>query len=217
MSRFRGVIGKVKDMFTFPSAQDIVNPAAVDRTIFDFSKVGVSNEGWRMSDDRVLNGKSEGELVAEESYLRWSGTTDTRVRNKDIKRSGYCSVLSPEFMLELNRCDAIEMNLRVNGMRKYMVNLHVDSFLPGEMYQGYLVPKEDELGKWVTKVLPFKHFLLAHMGQVKNIQDSPLEDYEFVKNIGFTIADKQDGEFGLDLRSIRGVNIGEPKTGTKQQ
>jgi len=206
----------MKEMFRLPNVQDIVNPAAVDKVLFDFTKSSTRTpeentklkSQWRMSDDSVLGGGSRGETtITDKNFLRWNGNTDTRVRDKTVKRSGFCSILSPEFKLDLSKCNALSLTLRSNHSRNFMVNLHVDNFLPGEMYQGYLVGKTGEVGKWVTVTLPFKKFLLTSMGQVKNAQDSSLSEYEYIERVGFTIADKEDGPFELDIEKIEGVSV----------
>lgn len=230
MSRFGAALSKLREAMKLPNMQELVTPSTIDSVLFNFApKTQEEGENmktrWRQSDDSVLGGRSRATLNFESTpcppndapdvinnnsvgdFIRWSGVTDTRVGDKTVKRSGFCSILSPEFRLDLGNCNALSLTLRSNHLRNFMVNIHVDNFLPGEMYQGYMVPRKSEIGEWVTVELPFRKFLLTSMGQVKNTQDSNLTEYEEIERIGFTIADKIDGPFELDIKRIEAITL----------
>jgi len=115
--------------------------------------------GWRVSDDSVIGGYStsqmdfieddkEEEDIKDKSppYLRWSGTISTDINHqsqlaKNVTRSGFAAVLSPEFPYAANlgnKYKALEICCRTDG-RTYAVNLHVETMFPEDMYQGFIV------------------------------------------------------------------------------
>jgi hypothetical protein len=122
--------------------------------------------GWRGSDDGVIGGYStsrmefadgdgdgDGDASSSSSsppaaapFLRWSGTLDTRINAqsglaRNVTRSGFAAILSPDhpFAVPL-RADyrALEVCCRTDG-RTYAVNLHVETYFPEDVYQGFIV------------------------------------------------------------------------------
>lgn len=226
MLRFRAVVNHVKEMLTIPSAHSLVFNTTKDINLFQFSRVCEADTNdpdkkWLTFDDSMLSGRSKGSFViVEESasmsntanisksnptkFLRWQGTTDTKVREKDIARSGFCSLRSPEFKLTTDTANALKLTLRSDA-RNYMINLHVDAWVPGDLYQGYIFPTKKQANKWVTYTLPFKNFLFTSGGRVKDFQDQSLQDFESINRIAFLVADGKDGPFQLDIDRIEGI------------
>jgi len=115
--------------------------------------------GWRVSDDSVIGGYSTSQMDFIEDdkeeedikntsppFLRWSGTISTDINHqsqlaKNVTRSGFAAVLSPEFPYAANlgnKYKALEICCRTDG-RTYAVNLHVETMFPEDMYQGFIV------------------------------------------------------------------------------
>jgi len=104
--------------------------------------------------------------------------------------------------LSLNEHDTIEIDFRSSHPRSFILNLHVDSYIPHEVYQGYIVdvPASDS---WATAEIPFASLLLTSHGQVKETQR--VLDNPCIVKWGITCADGQDGRFGIDIREVRAV------------
>ena len=91
--------------------------------------------------------------------------------------------------------------------RTLIVNLHVDSYIPGDVYQGYVkfqpttdtTPVEEQ--DWQLLTHPFREFLLTGDGRVRELQ-RPLEGFTRLKNIGFLLADGMDGEFEIHIKEV---------------
>mmetsp|Transcript_10667 Transcript_10667/g.18746 ORF Transcript_10667/g.18746 Transcript_10667/m.18746 type:complete len:369 (-) Transcript_10667:27-1133(-) len=120
--------------------------------------------GWRVSDDGVIGGFSTSQMDFHEGvkndhlngnstsssssppFLRWSGTLSTKINHqshlaRNVTRSGFAAVLSPEYPLGVplgNKYKALEICCRTDG-RTYAVNLHVESYFPEDVYQGFIV------------------------------------------------------------------------------
>jgi hypothetical protein len=79
-------------------------------------------------------------------FLRWSGTLSTRINSqshlaRNVTRSGFAAILSPDhpFAVPLgNKYRALEVCCRTDG-RTYAVNLHVETYFPEDVYQGFIV------------------------------------------------------------------------------
>ena len=121
--------------------------------------------GWRLSDDGVIGGYSSSRMKFHEGsnnnmelssddnwssssppFLRWSGTLSTEINKqsrlaRNITRSGFAAILSPEYPFSApldNHYRALEICCRTDG-RTYAVNLHVETYFPEDVYQGFIV------------------------------------------------------------------------------
>jgi len=116
------------------------------------------------------------------------------------------------------------------------VNLKVNSYFPDDIYQGHMreekrkegreraafphpvpfqaeeegnanaiVNKKEEEDGFSTLVMPFANFVLTKAG-VEIEQQRSLDGSVNIEHIGFMLADGVDGDFQLDISSIRAVN-----------
>mmetsp|Transcript_36523 Transcript_36523/g.65753 ORF Transcript_36523/g.65753 Transcript_36523/m.65753 type:complete len:410 (-) Transcript_36523:2-1231(-) len=78
-------------------------------------------------------------------FLRWSGTLSTEINHRshlarNVTRSGFAAMFGPEFPFGAplgSKYKALEICCRTDG-RTYAVNLHVDTYFPEDMYQGFI-------------------------------------------------------------------------------
>ena len=98
--------------------------------------------------DATLSPTSSSSLSSSSPpFLRWSGTIDTRINphsqlSRGITRSGFAAILSPEYPFGAplsNQYKALEICCRIDAGRTYAVNLHVETYFPEDMYQGFIV------------------------------------------------------------------------------
>ena len=88
--------------------------------------------------------------------------------------------------------------MRTDG-RTYGINLDVDSFFTGELFQGFLtLPASPE---WRTVILPFEKFVLTRGGRFTE----RYLDRRQVRSLGFSITDGKHGPFRLEIRHVRAV------------
>ena len=155
-------------------------------------------------------------------FARWKGTIDTRVnKEKKVQRSGFCTILSPEFPMggvDLGgRYNGLEIMCRSDG-RPYSMNLKVESFIADDLFQCFInIPATIEPGievcsvtggKFDRVVFLFKHFVATAGGRLRAVQRS-LDNSVKIQSIGITLMDRTDGDFEFDLSRIRAVNYDE--------
>ncbi|KAL7469858.1 hypothetical protein ACHAXS_010128 [Conticribra weissflogii] len=108
---------------------------------------------WRVSDDSVIGGYSASRMALHDDdgegklppFLRWSGHVSTKIGQshlaRNVTRSGFAAILSPDFPMgvPLGRFyNALEICARVDR-RTYAVNLHIETYFPEDMYQGFIL------------------------------------------------------------------------------
>lgn len=143
-------------------------------------------------------------------FVRWSGHIDTRIgANANVIRSGFCSIKSPIFPFGVanltGKYNALEFKLRSDG-RHYNINLYVTSVVPSTFHQAVLDVEPSPTSTFSTVILPFLKFQNVFQGRVQG-DPMELDDGIDLENIGITLMDGRDGEFQLDLASIRAVNF----------
>ncbi|VEU40217.1 unnamed protein product [Pseudo-nitzschia multistriata] len=155
-------------------------------------------------------------------FVRWKGTIDTRVnKEKKVHRSGFCSILSPEFPMagvDLDgRYNGLEIMCRSDG-RPYSLNLKVESFIEDDLFQCFInIPPTNTPGSKVCQatggkfdqvVFLFQHFAATAGGRLRARQRK-LDNAVKIQSIGITLMDGVDGDFEFDLSRIRAVNYDE--------
>ena len=91
------------------------------------------------------------------------------------------------------------VTFRVKGDgKKYNLRFRTNSNFDGIAYQSKFLTQSDE---WITIKIPFDSFQPTFRGRL--IQNQPKLKSEDIMQIGFLIADKQFGEFKIDIDWIK--------------
>lgn len=158
-------------------------------------------------------GAEEGRTKPEENYAMFYGSTSTRIpgnqgkysgdrgANRKVVRLGFsaCRAWIPWYMQNIHDFNKLEIMLRSDG-RRYSVNINPKSFATDDLYQGYLECHPEDRNQWVVATIPLKDLVLLGRGRVKTYQRA--FDQGCIEAIGFSIADKQNGDYRLDIKQI---------------
>ncbi|GMH54308.1 hypothetical protein TrRE_jg4586 [Triparma retinervis] len=114
--------------------------------------------------------------------------------------------------LDLDDYETLMLTLRKRDNRNYIVNLHPDSYINGEIYQGYIMDHREEkdilaLGDDVEEMtvkLPFSNFMLTKEGRVSTHQRT-MDGIVRLQNIGLLLADGREGDFDLEVIKIEAI------------
>lgn len=146
---------------------------------------------WNPINDGVMGGVSHSQLrydaaghavfAGHVSFENNGGFASVRCQPGDFGRKGVIAYL---------------LEVRGDGKR-YKLNLRTDNGFDGVNYQmGFLPPA----GIWTTCRLASADFLPSWRGRL--VPDAPPLDTNRVRQIGLMIADRQEGQFDLAVRTI---------------
>ncbi|ORX95575.1 NADH:ubiquinone oxidoreductase complex I intermediate-associated protein 30 [Basidiobolus meristosporus CBS 931.73] len=166
---------------------------------------------WIVGSDKDIGGFSSAQLeLSPEGKGRFHGHLSLELPEQlDIKKSGYAGLRSknpPSTLWGAQYWDTTPFRylaVRVKGdHRKYFVNLQTDGYVKTDLFQHRLFLKKP--GEWETVMIPFRDFILTNNGIIQNRQVNMYR--EKVKNFGFSIIDRQEGPFSLEIDWIKAMN-----------
>ena len=157
-------------------------------TLFDF---GPDASAWRVVNDGVMGGRSQGYGAVEDGTLRFTGELVTQ-------GGGFTSVNAPK-TVDLSAYDAVELRVRGGG-RTFEIDLDDGSRRFGRtISRRAAFPTTQD---WQTVRVPFDALQTSIFGQP--VQAEPF-DPSALREVGLYILDGQDGPFELEVDWIRAV------------
>lgn len=166
---------------------------------------------WVISSDVEIGGKSKVyiKLGRNNQAALLYGTLNTAApRDGETKYSGYCSMRSRPAVGSFNRKKYYDWSnfntlyLRVRGDgRPWMVNIYTDPYFShqkDDLYSYFMFTRGGPY--WEEIKIPFSKFFLSSRGRVQDNQHPVWLDK--VRTLGFTIGDKIDGPFQLEIDFI---------------
>jgi uncharacterized surface protein with fasciclin (FAS1) repeats len=150
-----------------------------------------STKNWNSVNDGVMGGVSKGGFkLTEQGTLLFSGELSLE------NNGGFASIRTDERKLDLTGTSAIVVKARGDG-RTYWVDLRTSGQMGASSYRAYL---PTTAGQWTETSIPFSDFKLQAFGRA--LPFKPL-DRSDVASIGFTLADKKEGPFSLEIESVK--------------
>lgn len=181
-----------------------------NRVIWEF-RGEESLEQWTVSSDREIGGQSEvySKLGRNNNTCLVYGTlSSTPPRDGETRYSGYCTVRSKQQLASFDRKKHFDwttfntLHLRIRGDgRPWMINIATETYFShqkDDIYCYFLYTRGGPY--WQDVKIPFSKFFLTHRGRVQDDQHNLLLDK--VNTIGFTLGDKADGPFQLEIDFI---------------
>ncbi|XP_043775118.1 complex I intermediate-associated protein 30, mitochondrial [Cervus elaphus] len=166
---------------------------------------------WTVTSDKAIGGRSEVFLKMgrnNQSALLYGTLSSEAPQDGESGRSGYCAMVSKILRgpFEMKRSyDWSHFNtlyLRVRGDgRPWMVNIREDTDIiqrKDQMYSYFMFTRGGPY--WQEVKIPFSKFFFSNQGRIRDAQyQLPLDK---ISSIGFTLADKVDGPFFLEIDFI---------------
>lgn len=146
---------------------------------------------WRVVNDGVMGGKSEGGILSKDGYMNFSGTINTN-------GGGFSSIRNWVQPGAFEGADTLTLKVRSDG-RKYQVNLRT-----GARHWGRSVAYRADIpatpkGEWAEVSIQLSDLSPSVFGRKVKARDFDKTD---VRILGIILADGQDGPFNLDIKEI---------------
>jgi hypothetical protein len=147
---------------------------------------------WSPVDDRVMGGRSTSRLRHDPAgHAVFEGSVSPE------NNGGFASVRT--LAMDWGAPSASAYVLQVNGDgKRYKFNLRMQDRFDGVSYQAGFVTSP---GVWTLVHLPVSQFVASFRGRA--VPDAPRLEPDRVRQMGFMIADRQLGDFALQVRAIR--------------
>ena len=171
---------------------------AKNRSITEFSESDNKRLDWKVVDDGVMGGLSEGKLaISDDGVLKFSGKLSLE------NNGGFSSIRTRTVDLDLADSAGLVARVRGDG-RTYQMRLGSDARYRG-MEVSFMAEFETEKGKWTEVKVPFGDLVGSFRGR-----SLPDEDFNpaVVRRLGLLLADKKAGDFKLEVDWIRAYSAG---------
>ncbi|XP_075610576.1 complex I intermediate-associated protein 30, mitochondrial [Balearica regulorum gibbericeps] len=184
------------------------------RVLWEFRSQEDLNK-WVISSDVEIGGKSEVylKLGRNNQAALLYGTLNTEVpRDGETKYSGYCSMrakppvgsFARKKYYDWSNFNSLYLRVRGDG-RPWMVNIYTDPYFShqkDDLYNYFMFTRGGPY--WEEIKIPFSKFFLSSRGRVQDDQHPIWLDK--ICTLGFTIGDKVDGPFQLEIDFIGLLN-----------
>ena len=170
-----------------------IGEAQETRILFDGSQSAFRGS-WLNVNDNVMGGVSTGRYgFTPDGDLRFFGNLSL------ANNGGFASVRSRGLPLALRQDEELWLRVRGDG-RKYNLDLRVPS---RRMAFTYRVTMQTVANQWQEFRVPLQLFRATSFGRV--VASTGPVNAANVNSVGFTISDKKQGPFQLDVDWIRAV------------
>ncbi|XP_052552253.1 complex I intermediate-associated protein 30, mitochondrial [Tympanuchus pallidicinctus] len=170
---------------------------------------------WVISSDVEIGGKSEVylKLGRNNQGAMLYGILNTEVpRDGETKYSGYCSMRAKPAVgsfarkkyYDWSNFNSLYLRVRGDG-RPWMVNIYTDPYFShqkDDLYNYFMFTRGGPY--WEEIKIPFSKFFLSSRGRVQDAQHPIWLDK--ISTLGFTLGDKVDGPFQLEIDFIGLLN-----------
>lgn len=186
----------------------LFNPCAVlaesafTGSLAEFSQKDGEELDWRIVDDRVMGGRSQGKMaISADGILSFSGNLSLE------NNGGFSSVRSGNLTLDLSDAEGLIVRVKGDG-RTYEAHLStLTRFRGGEITFVGLLPTKK--GEWTEVKVPFSELEGDFRG--RRLKDAKFDPSE-VRRITLELVDKKPGPFELQVEWIR--TYGKSKAGS---
>jgi monofunctional biosynthetic peptidoglycan transglycosylase len=160
-------------------------------TVVDFRSPEVRRR-WRIVNDGVMGGLSQSRMAVTEGGTGvFQGTVSLE------NNGGFASVRTQPTDFGLAGRKGLSLRIKGDG-RRYQLRLRTDRQFDGVAYTSSFDTVD---GEWTTARVEFQDCLPTFRG--RKVSNAPTLEPSRIRQIGFLIADKQQGPFRLEIESIK--------------
>lgn len=167
----------------------------VGTTLFDFAGDGPA---WYTVNDDVMGGISSSLASTDPETQRLVFSGNLSLENN----GGFASVRSQWSDYDLTGYDGIVLRVRGDG-RTYQFRVRAEETGSEIAYAALL---ETEAGRWKDIYVSFEEMVPVYRGVV--VSRAPALNPESIRSFGFMLADRQEGEFTLEVEMLSAVVAG---------
>lgn len=157
----------------------------------DFGKDKVNRE-WRVLNDGVMGGLSEGQVTFTKNAVQFAGTVSL------ANNGGFSSFRSPFQRMDLSQYKSVSLKIRTKGIACSFVMETNRRFYVPNFKQKLVTESED----WAVLELPLAEFKQYQLGRSTGNKLTPEAKSEIIR-IGFITDEKREGPFKLEVDYIR--------------
>lgn len=166
--------------------------AAVN-SVAEFDKSESDSLSWRVVDDGVMGGLSKGDFgVNDGGVLTFRGTLSLE------NNGGFSSIRTEKVKMDLSGADGLFVRVKGDG-RTYQMRFGTDARYRG-MEISFMAEFKTNKGEWTEVKIPFDQFKGSFRGM--KLKDEVFDPSK-VSRVGLLLADKNPGEFELNVDWIR--------------
>ena len=170
--------------------------------ITDFSNNERIQMNWRITDDSVMGGRSQGLFeITEQGVMEFKGILSLE------NNGGFSSIRSGEVNLDLSNSTGISLRVKGDG-RTYQMRLGTDArYISWDVsFSAKFQTKRDS---WVNLRIPFDTFKAGFRG--RSLGDIAFDPSK-ISRLGILLGDKKPGSFRLEIDSISTYDNASPQT-----
>ncbi len=173
--------------------EDVRDMGPTGRPVVDFARAQASS--WQAVNDGVMGGLSQSQLSGTDA-----GTAVFMGVVSLENNGGFASVRMSLDEADLSEYEGLAVRVLGDGKR-YRLRLRSEDRSDAVAYQAMFDTAGDV---WQVLEIPFASFLPTFRGRTP--RDAPPLDISKIRQIGFLIADKQEGRFRLEIAWVRARN-----------
>ncbi|XP_017268517.1 complex I intermediate-associated protein 30, mitochondrial [Kryptolebias marmoratus] len=198
------------DRWVGPEGKSIINHMLEqNRVIWEF-RGPESLQEWTVSSDEMIGGQSKVylKLGKNDTCFLYGTLCSAPPRDGETRYSGYCAMRSKQPLASFDRKKHYDwssfntLHLRVRGDgRPWMISIATEAYFShqkDDLYSYFLYTRGGPY--WQDVKIPFSKFFLTNRGRIQDDQHPLWLDK--VNTIGFTLGDKVDGPFQLEIDFI---------------
>ena len=166
--------------------------AQEDKPVLMDMRIPGKDRDWRVVNDGVMGGLSEGRVTTETDHVRFSGVLS-------LENNGGFASMRTDRDFNLKGSSGVRLRVRGDG-RTYQVRFQTDRRFRRNWPVSYSGEFRTEKGVWTEVVVPFGSLKQSFRGR-------ELSGYDFdpakIQLFGILLADKKPGAFCLDVQWVR--------------